>query len=213
MNIKDMEFSEDQLDLLAETANLAMGKAGADLAKVLDEFVELQVPKIQMVSATDVVNSIQPLSSCPSSTSKVSIVRMGFENYLTGEALVIFGEDSIISISDIMGEQPEPDIHRERELLLDISNIIVGACLYEIGEELQGEINVARPSIFCHNMDSTRVMVAIFSREKIGWLKTLLMKITFSLEDRKFVCDLLIFLSEPSIKKLLQKLDEMIENS
>ncbi len=41
------QYSEDQRDCLQEIVNVAMGQAGDSLARLLEVFVTLSVPKIQ----------------------------------------------------------------------------------------------------------------------------------------------------------------------
>ena len=48
-------FNEDERDVLGETINIAMGKAGAALAQAFEGFVNLQVPEIRSVSAADLL--------------------------------------------------------------------------------------------------------------------------------------------------------------
>jgi len=49
----DRVFTELQRDALQEIANLAMGRAGARLALLLGRFIELSVPRLRVVRATD----------------------------------------------------------------------------------------------------------------------------------------------------------------
>ena len=42
-------LSQDQKDALQEIANIGMGQAGASIARVLDEFVQLSIPRILVV--------------------------------------------------------------------------------------------------------------------------------------------------------------------
>jgi chemotaxis protein CheC len=42
-------LNEDQRDALQEVANLAMGQAATRLARLLDTFIELSVPRVQVV--------------------------------------------------------------------------------------------------------------------------------------------------------------------
>jgi len=51
-------LSNDQHDALQELTNIAMGQAGASLATLLDEFVDLSVPRIRMVAVVDLPQAL-----------------------------------------------------------------------------------------------------------------------------------------------------------
>ena len=46
-------LNEDRRDALQEVANLAMGQAATRLARLLDTFIELSVPRVQVVEVSD----------------------------------------------------------------------------------------------------------------------------------------------------------------
>ena len=51
---KNTMLSQDQKDALQEIANIGMGQAGASIARVLDEFVQLSIPRILVVPPQEV---------------------------------------------------------------------------------------------------------------------------------------------------------------
>jgi chemotaxis protein CheY-P-specific phosphatase CheC len=191
------DLSEYQYDALRETANIA-----------IDVFVSLSIPEIVMLAPGEILGRLKPDLDAEGKDTD-SIVRMGFQGLASGEALVLFWEKSLESIANILGSG-RYGVGAERELLLDIANILAGTCLGELGKRLTGDLSVARPSIYCHNLSTPQVFATLFGEEKTGWDNSLVIRIKFELESQEFDCDLLIFMTDKSIQVLKEKLDLLI---
>jgi chemotaxis protein CheC len=119
-------LSEDQRDALQELTNIAMGQAGASLATLLDAFVDLSIPRIRVA---EVVELPPVLSELVGPHNEASAVRQSFQGYLRGEAIVIFGGHGTGVLADLMGYEGELGADGEAEPLLDVANVLSGACL------------------------------------------------------------------------------------
>lgn len=84
-------LTQDQSDTLQEIVNIGMRQAGDSLARILDVFVELSVPRIRLVTVSDVIDSISDMIN---SNAEVSVAHQAFSGHgkLRGEAIVIFGQ-------------------------------------------------------------------------------------------------------------------------
>ena len=51
---RTLALSEDQRDCLQEVVNVAMGQAGDSLARFLEVFIQLSVPRIQQIGRAHV---------------------------------------------------------------------------------------------------------------------------------------------------------------
>ena len=67
-------ITEDQRDCYQELTNVAMGRAAERLAKLLDTFVRLPVPRVSMIENSDIRMAIQEVGQ----DSSVSAVCQGF---------------------------------------------------------------------------------------------------------------------------------------
>ena len=52
-------LNADQTDALQEVVNIAMGQAGDRLARTLNVFVELSVPRIRLVHVAEVISTVR----------------------------------------------------------------------------------------------------------------------------------------------------------
>ena len=200
---KTTMLSQDQKDALQEIANIGMGQAGASIARVLDEFVQLSIPRILVVPPQEVPAA---LASAVGDRT-VSAVRQAFHSAMRGEAIVIYGENRCNDLADLMGYERDLDHSSERELLLDVSNILVGACLGGIAEQLAMSIGFSAPSLL---VDAVPIEDLLTSCE-ISWDTALLVEVSFRLEQRSFACHLVMLLPESEVAELATALDRFLE--
>lgn len=197
-------LTRDQQDALQEIANIGMGQAGAAIAKVLDEFVQLSIPRVLFVPSEEVPVALARTLG----EGLVSAVRQAFHNSMRGEAIVIFGEQRCNDLADLMGYERDLDHAAERELLLDVSNMMVGACLGGIAEQLRMTIGFSAPSL----MADAVLLKDLFKTSDIAWNNALLVEVNFRLEKRSFACHLVMLLPENEVATLAAALDRFVEN-
>ncbi len=204
-------LSPDQRDSLQEITNIAMGQAGASLATLLYTFVNLSVPRINLLALPDVSGSIRNLVG---SDVEVTAVRQSFQGYLMGEAIVIYQQAGCKELASMLGHTDELNQAAETELLLDVANILVGACLVGITEQLKGiskennsgELRFSAPSVMAMNVPPE----TLINPEKLSWTHALLVEVNFTLENRNFVSHLVMLMPEKTIEKIRGVLDEFI---
>lgn len=200
-----VELTEDRRDALQEVVNVGMGRAGAALSQILDEaFVRLSVPRIRILEYTQLPPALVGMIG---HGGPVTAVRQSFQSELHGEAVVVFGEEGCRGLGDLMGYDDPLDSAAEREILLDVANILVGACVSHVFDQLGQRIGFSHPTLI-----GERIQIGSMMRAGEGptWTHALLVEINFALEVRSFVCHVLILMPEESIERLGQALDTFI---
>jgi chemotaxis protein CheC len=204
-------LTEDQRDAMQEITNVAMGQAASQLATLLGTFLRLSIPRINVLAPEDVSHAI---SEMVGPDVEATAVRQSFQGYLRGEAIVIFGQDGCKELGNLMGYDKELNRADETELLLDVSNIITGACLGGIMDQIKhlaegnGELNFAAPSLMAEAVPAD----ALINPKKLNWSHALLLEINFTLEERNFIAHLCMLMPEQSIEKMKSILDEFIDS-
>ncbi len=202
------QLSEDQRDCLQELVNVAMGQAGDSLARFLEVFVHLSVPRIKLVASDEVLPEMIQLIG----NIDVSAVRQGFystSQQVRGEAIVVFSKTSFDELAEIMAYEPdEVNEQSEQELLLDITNILNGACLSGLAEQLGYELNYSPPSLIGTELNVGR----LFDKEQLSWSQALLIEINYRLDNESFKCNLLMLMPGESIEVIKQSVDEFLED-
>jgi len=197
-------LDEDQTDALQELSNVAMGRAGKSLSTLLDTFVILSVPRVRVVDVDDLTESVAAMKDMPET---VTAVRQAFFPTIRGEAITLFGPKGCRDLADLMGHEGELADAQERELLLDTANILVGAVLNGLGEQMETSFSYTPPSLLATNV----LLSELLDPPKLEFRAALLVEVNFSLDERDFTCHLLTLMAEESLDVIRATLDRLLE--
>ena len=187
----------DIYDCYQEVANVAMGQAADLLARLLNVFVILPVPKISMLAVTELHMALQLADS----EDTVSAVCQGFMGSgISGEALLIFNDSSLNDIASLMKYKGDIDDTSEIELLMDIASILIGACLKGMAEQLNIGFSQGHPVVLGQHQKVTNLIEA-----SPRWKNTLAIEINYKIKNHDINCDLLLLFTEDSVKVLNEK--------
>jgi chemotaxis protein CheC len=206
--MSDLQLSRDQLDALQEVANIGMGQAGAALAGVLDTYVNLSVPRIQVIKISNLGGT---LLSMVGGDPDVTAVRQSFRSEMRGEAVVIFGQGGCSALWDLMGYDQADQASGPgggREVLLDVANILAGACIRSVFEQLGHSLTFSPPSLIAEHIPIERLL----RPGTLPWEIALLVEVNFRMETRQFICHLLMLMPEESIEQMKRALDHFLAN-
>lgn len=209
MDNKDLVLTEMELDALQETMNISFGSAAADLAEIMDIFIQLTVPNISSVKINelpDYINGeITDFSTC-------NVIQQKYYGDFEGMAFLIFpygNERDLISYfqhNDTELFKSDQLIDLEKEVLLEISNILIGACIGRIFEMLNSRISYQPPQIISgSDFDNNYVSSELNSQDLAITMKTF-----FSFEDRDTKGYLILINSQSSIPHLKKALSQFI---
>ena len=196
-------LSEERRDALQEIANIGMGRAGDSIARIFDEFVELSVPRILTMSGSEIPHAISTMVG----HKDVSVVRQAFHGELRGEVLVVYDHEHRAELAELFGYESNELGESERELLLDVTNALAGACLGGMAEQLRVELGFSAPSL----MGERGPVVALFKAERIVVDNALFVEVNFKLERHTFSCHLIILMPDVQINVMEHAIDAFIE--
>lgn len=198
-----LNLSEDHRDCLQEISNIAMGQAGDRLARILDTFVILSIPHIAVMAPSDIAMALHAIDS----TDSISGVCQGFiGGGICGEAMLLFNDTSFSDLAKLMKYDDELDEQAERELLMDTTNILFGACLKGIAEQIDMEFSYGPPMVLGQHVH----LQEIFKQSNKLWDHALVTEINYRVEGYNVNCDLLIVMTDKSMDILLKKLDYLL---
>ncbi|MDY7560606.1 response regulator [Pseudomonas sp. CCC3.2] len=181
-------------DAFREVINVAMGRAAALLARVLGVFVHLPVPNVNMLE----VGELHMALADAQSGEQLTAVCQGYiGGGIAGEALLIFHGSELADMAKLM-EQDSTD-YSDMEMLLDLSTILIGACLTGIAEQIDVVFSQGHPQV----LGSIEELIQTNQRR---WKKTLAVEISYSLEGHNIHFDLLLLFTEDSVERLTKKL-------
>jgi chemotaxis protein CheY-P-specific phosphatase CheC len=197
-------INEDQRDCYQEITNVAMGQAADRLARLLNVYVILPIPKVNMISASELHMALADTTV----NEDVSAVCQGFiGSGIAGEALLVFNDASFSDLAELMKYKGPLDRHGELELLMDVSSVLIGACIHGIGEQLEISFNQGHPVVLgqhCHVDD-------LVKSGNHQWSQTLAIEIHYEIENVNINCDLLLLFTEDSVAKINQQIDYLLD--
>ncbi|MBD8496241.1 response regulator [Pseudomonas syringae] len=184
-------------DAMRETVNVAMGRAAALLAKVLGVFVQLPVPNVNMLE----VGELHMALADTQRGQRLTAVCQGYiGGGIAGEALLLLHDSEIADIARLM-HRDSPD-YSDMEVLLDLSTILIGACLSGIGEQIDVPFSLGHPQILAQQGGSDELINVRQQR----WKQTLAVEVSYSVEGHDIHFDLLMLFTEDSVERLSRKL-------
>ena len=194
-----IEVEVDILDAYQEVANVAMGRAGDLLARLLGVFVILPIPNVNMIEVSELRMALNEVAD----SDTLSAVCQGFIGAgIAGEALLMFNESSFADIAELMKYKGDIDETAQLELLMDVANILLGACLTGIADQLDISFSQGHPMVIGRHVKVRDLLKYNASQ----WKRTLAIEIAYSIENRRVNCDLLLLFTEDSLPALNKQL-------
>lgn len=200
-------LNEEQRDCLQEVINVAIGRAGDALARFLEVFVRLSVPRIRLVAARQLPAMME---SPDLSQVQVSVVRQGFSGVsqldIRGEGIAIYTGASFRELADLLGHGDDDELS-EAELLCDIGNILMGNCLSNIAQQFDGEVIFSAPSTLLLQ----RPLLELKELLSIEWEAALLIEINYTLESGTFRCTVALLMPNDAVARIGTMVDKMLD--
>lgn len=198
-------LSNDLRDVFQELSNVAMGQAGDLLARLLKVFVKLPIPNVNVIEVSELHMAIASVEQ----KENTSAVCQGFiGGGVAGEALLILNDSSFVDIARLMQYQGELTTKVELELLMDIANILIGAVLKGLAEQIDMSFSQGHPVVLGQHAPVSELIKANARR----WRRTLAIEISYGIENYNISCDLLLLFTEDSIKTLDYKVAFLLED-
>lgn len=176
-----------------ELANVAMGQAANLLAQLLNTFIELPIPKVKLVESCELEMALQQSIN----QNMLTTVCQGFiAPGISGEAMLMLTGPQTDQLAKLLNHQGEVNALVERELTMEIANVLIGAFLNGIGQQLDLTFNQSSP-LMLGSLPTRRHI------EKSGQPDRILsIDISYTIEGLAVSCDLLLLFTEDSLPKL-----------
>lgn len=186
-------------DAFREVVNVAMGRAAALLARVLGVFVQLPIPNVNILE----VGELHMALADAAQGDKLTAVCQGYiGGGIAGEALLIFHDSEVADMARLM----RADDYLELEMLLDLSSLLISACLSGIADQIDVVFSQGHPQVLGQHASIDELIR--LNRQR--WKNTLAVEISYSLEGHNVHFDLLLLFTEDSVELLSRKLDYLM---
>lgn len=186
------------IEAFQEVSNVAMGQAANLLAQLLDAFILLPIPKVNLLEVSELQMALQATED----SSTISAVCQGFiGSGIAGEALLLFHDSSFADMAKLMRYEGKLNEGVELELLMDIASVLIGACTKGIADQLDIAFSVGHPAVLGQHVDIGRLL----QHNTWRWKRILAIEICYGIENYQVNCDVLLLFTEDSLKVMKDK--------
>ena len=147
-----MNLTDDQKDAVTELVNIAFSRTAAALSELTGNRVELTVPE---VSAHPIAGLFPALGRFV--RGEVATVHQIFGGPVSGDAFLLLDIDGATRLVGLLAEAGAPTSQigaSEREVLAEVGNILLNACLGVFGDLLQVRFTFAVPRLHLDTLGS-----------------------------------------------------------
>ena len=197
-----MELTAVQQDALIELLSIGFGRAAASLSQLTGHRVVLEVPQV----------SVHPISALDSAlravvSDEVTSVHQIFSGPVAGDALLILDYKAAGMLKELLTDEaplPLPLDASAREVLTEVGNILLNACLGTFGNLLQVQVTFSVPQL---NLDSLGEILRSLMVNREGLRYGLVVHAGFRLRDAEVTGYLVIVLSVASLDRLIRSVE------
>lgn len=204
-------LSEEEKDILQEIMNIAFGQAAADLAEIINIYVVLNVPYIKVLRAIDMPDYLKDELAGHES---ISMVEQHFWGDFKGSAYLIFPSGAGKELVTIMGEGGGENEFEsfisdvtEKETLMEVGNILIGACVGKVAELLGDRVTYSPPRVAIENYAIDSIPAQIFDLQS----SAIVLRTVFTFNERNVSGFLFLVSKQESINWLKEALVTFME--
>lgn len=197
-----MELTERQNDSVTELINIAFSRTAASLSELTGHRVLLDVPQV----------SLYPISQLAVELSKflpaeIATVHQVFSGPLAGDALLLLNYDGAVMLTDLLTDEHAQSTRLDesaREVLTEVGNILLNACLGVFGNLLHVWVSFSVPHLHLETLNDL-VDSVIADKDEVRY--ALVIYTAFRLRDSAISGYLVIALSVASLDRLIREVE------
>ena len=147
-----MTLSDDQKDAVTELVNIAFSRTAAALSELTGNRVDLALPDVSMHPIADLAPALGRLVS-----GEVATVHQIFGGPVAGDAFLLLDVAGAARLVDLLAGTGAPTIpmgSAAREVLAEVGNILLNACLGVFGDLLRVRFTFTVPRLHLDSLDS-----------------------------------------------------------
>jgi len=191
-----------QEDALMELINIGFGRAAAALSKLTGHRVQLEVPEVAMCPIDEMAERLRPMLG-----NDLATVHQIFSGPVDGDALLVLDQNSAAILKELLTSEPALPLEIDRsarEVVTEIGNILLNACLGTFGNLLKVQVSFSVPHLTLDTLDSVVRSIAV---DREGLRYALIVHSSFRLRNSSLTGYLVIVLGVASIERLIRALE------
>jgi len=196
-------LTERQNDSLSELINIAFSRTGAALSELTGQRVLLSPPSVSMHRTAELPSALEKFIP-----GDVASIHQVFAGPVAGDALLLLNYAGAVELTNLLVDEPIETPYLDesaREVLTEVGNILLNACLGMFGNLLRVHVSFSVPRL---HLDSLDALVANLITDEHDRRYALVVSTAFRVRDSAVSGFLVMALSVASLDRLLHEVDE-----
>ncbi|MEH6445124.1 MAG: response regulator [Oceanospirillaceae bacterium] len=195
--VKKSNICPSQEERFQETANIAMGKTAERLSVLLDVFINLSVPKVNLITHSELYMVIKD-SDDKDFTATIS---QGFvASGISGESILMVDKSGLPYISKILGFPSEINAELEKDILVYLAGLLSSSFIETYFQQIGIQhINQGIPSFIDFKGQLDHLL------DERALQQMLSIEVTYKIPEYDIRCDLLLAFTLDSIEPMNQR--------
>ena len=199
-----LKLSEDERDCLQELMNISYGEATAAIAKVIDRYATLDIPKIGTATNDEFKEYFLDKFD---NNNIYYVSNQSIDGHISGENMFIMDQHSLCNLAKEFGlEEDEINEDELKDVILEISNMVTSTTLKKLAELLDAKIIFSPPSTkIIHKIDNLN------NRYETHDQHIIIISSMIQFEEQDIEGELLIITRDESFMYIKKALDKLLE--
>lgn len=148
-----MTLDDFEMDAMAELFNVGLHRAAASLSEITGQRILVDMPRLAVCPIAEIEQRLTALLG-----GEIATVHQIFGGAVAGDAVLLIEHDKAAMLANLMTSGEAAAGGRldqsAREVLVEIGNIVLGACLSGFGDMLQMPVSFSVPRIHIESLKS-----------------------------------------------------------
>src|SRR4026208_258143 len=173
-----VKLTERQKDALSELINIAFARTGAALSELTGHRVLLEPPEVAIYRTEELRPALARFVP-----GDVASIHQVFAGPVAGDALLLLNYEGAVQLTDLLTDEHNPSNFLDesaREVLTEVGNILLNACLGMFGNLLNVHCSLCGPRLHLETRDE---LLASTTTDKTEMHYALVVYTAFTLRD------------------------------
>src|SRR5215213_3196180 len=199
-----MILTERQTDALGEFINIAFSRTASSLSEITGQRVLLDVPQVEIYPIEEVASKL--IRFLP---GDVASIHQPFDGAIAGDAFLILNYEGAVRLTDLLTDgsvrQQQQLDESSREVLTEVGNILLNACLGMFGNVLQVRVSFSVPNL---HLESLEELIDSVKKERDGLSYAIIVYTSFRIRESAVTGYLVLVLSIVSLNRLIEEIEQ-----
>ena len=158
-----MDLTDGQRDALTELINIGYARAAGALSQLTGYRITLEVPKVAIHRIDEMTGLLATVVQ-----GEVASVNQIFSGPVSGNALLLLDDDAALLLTQLLTGETRTSKGMDsaaREVITEVGNIVLNACLGVFGNLLQVQVSFSVPRLHVESIGQVFNSITVADRE------------------------------------------------